>query len=276
MGFQFSVIVPVHFAISEWQLKESLDSVTIDQDLLPSELILVIDGTIESSFFEFINLYKAHSNIPIKIVHTGPVPKGPGFARNMGVNNADFSVVAFMDSDDVSVRSRFRSQVPLLYEGCYDLIGGQISEYDEMLTEVLSIRSVPTNSQDILNTFKFRNPINNVTVVVKKEVFIKLGGYPNLFFGEDYVLWLKFAEGGYRMLNLESVLVKVRTGDEFLSRRFGFDSLVKNLKLSCYLMNFELVGVAYSLLRMMKFFVLLLLPKSWQYHYLKKYTRNLT
>jgi glycosyltransferase involved in cell wall biosynthesis len=275
MEYKFSVVIPVHFAINELQLKESFDSVAINQLLLPSELIIVVDGTIQPSRLEFINLYASQLSMPLKLFFTGPSPKGPGYTRNLGVQNAIFEMVAFMDSDDVSLPDRFLKQIPLLNESCYDLIGGQIEELDETLTKSISIRSVPLNNQDIYNEFKIRNPINNVTVVIKRDIFLELGGYPELFFGEDYVLWLKMAERNCKMINIDSVLVKVRTGEGFLSRRFGSDYFKKNLQLSYYLMKFKTVGLRYSLLRMLKFIFLYTLPKNLQYFFVKKFTRNL-
>ena len=97
MDYKFSVVIPVHFAINEIQLKESFDSVAINQQLLPSEVIIVVDGTIQPSRLEFINLYTSQIKIPFKLLFTGPSPKGPGFTRNLGVQNATFGVVAFMD-----------------------------------------------------------------------------------------------------------------------------------------------------------------------------------
>lgn len=275
MEYKFSVVIPVHFAINELQLKESFDSVSIYQQLLPSELIIVVDGTIQPSRQEFIDVYASHLSIPVKVLFTGPSPKGPGYTRNLGVQNASFDVIGFMDSDDVSLPERFFKQIPLLFESHYDLIGGQIEELDETLTKSISKRTVPLNDRDIYNEFKLRNPINNVTVVIKRNIFIELGGYPELFFGEDYVLWLKMAERDCRMLNLDSVLVKVRTGEGFLSRRFGNDYFKKNLYLSYHLMKFKPVGFRYSLLRMFKFMFLYILPKNLQYFLVKKFTRNL-
>lgn len=273
--YKFSVIIPVHFAISELQLKESFDSVVVNQQLLPSELIIVIDGTIQPSISNFINVYISQLIIPCKLFFTGPSSKGPGFARNLGVQNSTFNIVAFMDSDDVSLSDRFLKQVPILYESDCDLIGGQIEEFNETLTDRIGFRSVPLNNKDIYKEFKIRNPINNVTVAIKKDIFIELGGYPNLFFGEDYILWLKMAERKCKMMNLDSVLVKVRTGDAFLSRRFGTNYLIKNFQLSLKLMKFKNVGLIFSVLRMLKFILIYILPKNLQYFLLKKYTRNL-
>ena len=83
------------------------------------------------------------------------------------------------------------------------------------------------------------------------------------------------AERKCKMMNLDSVLVKVRTGDPFLSRRFGTNYLIKNFQLSLKLMKFKNVGIIFSFLRMLKFILIYILPKSLQYFLLKKYTRNL-
>ena len=82
------------------------------------------------------------------------------------------------------------------------------------------------------------------------------------------------AERKCKMKNLDSVLVKVRTGDAFLSRRFGTNHLLKNFQLSLKLMKFKNVGLIFSFLRMLKFIFIYILPRKLQYFLLKKYNRN--
>ena len=83
------------------------------------------------------------------------------------------------------------------------------------------------------------------------------------------------AERKCKMMNLDSIIVKVRTGDAFLSRRFGTNYLIKNFQLSLKLMKFKNVGLIFSFLRMLKFILIYILPKRLQYFLLKKFTRNL-
>ncbi|BFG70362.1 glycosyltransferase [Sediminibacterium sp. KACHI17] len=273
--YKFSVIVPVHYTITAAQLKASLDSVMLNQSMLPSEVVVVIDGTIDNYLSIFLRDYLSKSPISTMILNTGPVSKGPGVTRNFGVKHASYPIIAFMDSDDVSLPNRFEQQIPIIHNQNYDLVGGQIEELDELLKNRISLRTVPLNDEDIKKEFKKRNPINNVTVAIKKEAFLQVGGYPDLYFGEDYVLWVKMAEKKYRFLNLNTILVNVRTGDSFLNRRFGRDYFKKNIYLCMYLSKYPTVGFRYSFLRMVKFSLLFILPKRLQYLFVKKYTRNL-
>lgn len=273
MVYKFSVIIPVHYAVTSDQLVQCFDSI-VNQTLHPSELIIVIDGKISDELKTSINNYLSNCIIN-SFVFENEVSKGPGITRNIGVKNAKHTIVAFMDSDDVCVKNRFELQIPLLFENNYDLVGGQIEELNESLTESISIRSVPLNQSEIINEFKHRNPINNVTVAMKRDLFQALGGYPNLYFGEDYILWLKMAEKDCKFVNLGEVLVKVRTGNDFLNRRFGKKYLKKNILLCRYLSKFPLIGFWYANLRIIKFLFLYLMPKNLQYYFVKKYTRNL-
>ena len=275
MDFKFSVIIPIHNSVSEIQLKESFDSVVISQFLKPTELILVIDGFIEQPKLRFIKTYASNLNISSKILFTGLIPKGPGYSRNLGAENAKHNIIAFMDSDDVSMPDRFIKQIPLLERSNFDLVGGQIEERDETLSKKISVRSVPLNNVDIYKEFKYRNPINNVTVAIRKKIFLDSGGYPELFFGEDYILWLKMTEIDCNFKNLDSILVRVRTGKEFLKRRFTSIYFKRNLKLSFYLSKFKAVGMRYSALRMFKVFIISSLPSRIQYYMIKRFTRDL-
>ncbi|MNN92435.1 hypothetical protein D3C81_2107200 [compost metagenome] len=40
---------------------------------------------------------------------------------------------------------------------------------------------------------------------------------------EDYNLWLRLISAGYKVANLDIILVKARTGDSMLSRRKGLE-----------------------------------------------------
>lgn len=126
-----------------------------------------------------------------------------------------------MDADDFSVANRFELQINKFKQYNVDIIGGQIDEYDESLRFYLNTRKVPLNNPSIKKTIKYRNNINNVTVMIKKKTFESLGGFPDLYFGEDYILWLLAIEKNYQIINLEETLVIVRTNQDFVNKRLG-------------------------------------------------------
>ena len=115
--------------------------------------------------------------------------------------------------------------------------------------------------------------MNNVTVALKKEIFLKVGGYPNIFFGEDYILWLKLDKEGYQFHNLKEVLVKVRTGLSFFERRYTFKQLQNNFILFRYLIKFQRVGFFYPLARLSTFILLFTMPRTIRIFFVVKFTR---
>lgn len=77
-----------------------------------------------------------------------------------------------------------------------------------------------------------RTSINHACAMFRKSAVIKSGGYP-LFDGlcEDCWLALRILKKGYSIYNLSKYLVKVRGGDDLLTRRSGI-SYIKQEVLS--------------------------------------------
>ena len=258
---RFSVIIPIHFNIGLKYIINSIDSI-INQTIIPFEIIIVFDGKISSQVTDYItNLSTDIIKINIIIIRN-KVNVGPGISRNIGVQASTSDYIAFMDADDFSFPDRFELQLKYLYENKFDIIGGQIDEFDESLNNFINSRQVPLTNIDIINTMKYRNAVNNVTVMMRKECFMELGGYPNLYFGEDYVLWLKAIDKGYKIINLNKTLVKVRTDCDFVEKRLGFKNFKNNLLLYPHLVNSKSIGIFFATYRLMKISFLLLLPLS--------------
>jgi amylovoran biosynthesis glycosyltransferase AmsE len=165
-----------------------------------------------------------------------------------------------MDADDLSISNRFQLQIDHFLETDNDIIGGQIEEYNESLSKFINKREVPTNFEEIKKSMKYRNTINNVTVMMKKDVFNKLGGYPNLYFGEDYLLWLKAIENNFKLSNLSDTLVLVRTNRNFVVKRLGFKNFRNNLHLCKYLYKYKSVGFFFTFYRIVKVSIMTILP----------------
>lgn len=61
-----------------------------------------------------------------------------------------------------------------------------------------------------------------MTVVMRKDQYLKADGYLDWHFNEDYYLWIRMAEAGCSFANLPDVLVNVRVGEEMYARRGGW------------------------------------------------------
>ena len=93
---------------------------------------------------------------------------------------------------------------------------------------------MPILHEDIVKFAKKRSPFNHMTVMFKKSIILKEGGYPDLRYFEDYALWIKLLIKGYNCLNIPHVLVKVRSGRSLINRRRGIRYLKNEFKLLRY------------------------------------------
>ncbi len=269
---KYSVIIPVHFTTQYNHFVTAISSI-INQTILPYEIIIICDGPLHKTVYDYIDKISNSTHRIIFLVVKNRINIGPGLSRNIGVGKSTTDHIAFMDADDYSVSNRFELQIKYFIENDIDILGGQIEEYDENLSNLISLRSVPLKKRIIVKNMKFRNSINNVTVFMKKKCFQEIGGFPNLFFGEDYILWLNAIKAGYKIENIDVTLVKVRTSSNFVEKRLGFSNLKNNLKLFPYLIKSTDVGFIFAIYRIAKIAIIFLLPKFIKKHLFYKFNR---
>lgn len=200
---------PAHFA-------ESIKSITKDQTCPPSEVVVVADGPLTSELNEVLN-----KNNEITVVRLDQ-NRGAGVARAVGINNAAHDLVAFQDSDDLCVPKRFERQLQYFDNNPEtDALGGYIAEFDKNPNKPHAVREVPTQSSSIARWGKIRSPLNQTTVMAKRESILTAGNYRPDDRMEDYSLWARMLTKGMKLANLPSVLAKVRAGESEMSARRG-------------------------------------------------------
>jgi glycosyltransferase involved in cell wall biosynthesis len=270
--FYFSVILPIHNGINSSQLSLCIDSLLL-QTLIPTEIIIIFDGYVNDDIESVINNKLSNISFPYKILKN-KINRGPGYSRNLAIKFSTYNIVAFMDADDYSVPNRFELQIPLVSNNLYDIVGGQIAEFYDNIDDIISIRRVPLNSFKIKKQLKRYSSMNNVTVAIKKDILLKHGGFPEIYYGEDYLLWIKLAEFNYKFYNFNEILVKVRTDKNFLTRRFSKQQLKNNFILFNNLVKFESIGFLFPTLRLISFLFLFYLPDNIRKFIFLKIIRN--
>jgi glycosyltransferase involved in cell wall biosynthesis len=222
----FSVVMPVYKGDHLIFFQEAINSI-LNQSLLPNEIILVIDGPVKKPLEDLI--IKITENRIINCIWLKE-NVGRGAARNIGILESKCNLIALMDADDISDLNRFENQINFINQG-YDVVGGYISEFQTNLGDESLIRKVPKSHSEIIRRGKFLQPINNVTIMLKKEIYFKAGGYKNLMFIEDYDLFFRMYSVGARFLNLSLNLVYVRVLNEQYHRRRGKKYFLEELSL---------------------------------------------
>lgn len=259
----FTVITSVYKKDQAEYVQQAFDSIYLNQTRKPSEIIVVVDGPVSNAIYALLEEYVQHYPEVFQIIKL-PENKGLGNALKIGVDRASNSIVARMDSDDISVSDRFEKQLVFLgaHPEC-DIVGGQITEFIDNPNNIVAKREVPCTNEDIYKYMRSRCALNHPTVMFKKESVLKAGNYIDWFWNEDYYMWVRMMEQGCIFANLPEVLVNMRSGLEQYGRRGGkkyFDSEIGIKKLM--LNKGMITRKEYIINYVERFIVQLMLPNS--------------
>ena len=245
-----------------YHFDRALESITDAQSIKPSEIVLVVDGPINDQIEGVIEKYTKKYNIfnVIRLQNN----RGLGNALKIAVENSSYELIARMDSDDISLPNRFANQIKMFLENeSIEVVGGDIAEFIGDETNIVAYRRVPVYDLEIKEYLKKRCPLNHVSVMYKKSAVQRAGGYIDLFWNEDYYLWIRMAECGVVMANTGTVLVNVRTGDDMYKRRGGKKYFESEKYLQKYMLDRKMIGTMTYILNILKRWILqVLLPSS--------------
>lgn len=231
----FSVLLPVYSGDRPEFLRRAYDSVTVEQTLPPTEVVIVRDGPVgEQMSHELAAIVGASAVVPTRVVE---LTENVGLARALeaGLAECRYEIVARMDADDISRPGRFAAQVPLVAGGL-DIVGSAVQEFmDEQ--EPGLVRLPPVGAGQIQHRARFVSPFNHPTVVYRRSAVRDAGGYQDLPLMEDYWLFARMLLAGARPENLAEPLVLYRIGAGAYARRGGRGILRSELGLQRRLLS---------------------------------------
>ena len=234
---KFSILMSVYSKENPEYLAQSLQSLT-DQTLKSNEVILVEDGPLGPELKDVIESFRKKLNITSVRLETN---SGLAVALNEGLKHCTYELVARMDSDDVSLPHRFEKQVAFMVANPEVVVSSAwIEERSVDMQSALCVRSVPQSHEQIAAFAKSRSPISHPVVIYKKSAVLGVGGYP-VIYPEDYLLWCLLISKGYTLRNIPEVLLQMRTGDDFITRR-GYNFLKGQIKIYWLMKKIEFIG----------------------------------
>jgi len=156
------------------------------------------------------------------------------------------------------------------------VIGGYMNEFEDETSKSIGIKKVPLSEKEIKQTIKLSNPFNHPTVLFKKSIVQRVGGYSSDFLGfEDYELWARIIKEGYEVLNIPKVLVNFRVNKAQISRRKGTSYIKKEFKLIKQLNKLGHISMIGLIRKLMISIVLRILPNSLFQFIITQYRRTL-
>ena len=189
--FKVSVVMPVYNA--EKYVEEAvLSAVHLDE---VGEIILIEDGSKDNSFAICKNLANTYNKITL-LVHENNENKGASVSRNVGIQNAKFSYISFLDADDVYAENRFIADAINFLEnpeidGVYSAVGYLNEPDGKIFTLSKTIQPNKLFHYLLRGTYGHFHT-NGITV--KTSVFQEIGYFnPKLRLHQDTEMWLRMA-----------------------------------------------------------------------------------
>lgn len=192
-----------------------------EQDFQDFELVAVDDGSSDSTAGILAGFARRDPRIrTLRQEHAGIVR-----ALNRGIECSRAPVIARMDADDVSLPGRLSAQLEYLRghpdvgviacrvgtEGSAGKGAKGFAEYVRWQNRLLDHASIFTN--------RFvESPVTHPSVMYRKELVERFGGYREGNFPEDYELWLRWMEAGVVFHKLPEVLLQWHDSPDRLTR----------------------------------------------------------
>jgi glycosyltransferase involved in cell wall biosynthesis len=136
-------------------------------------------------------------------------------ALDAGLAAARAPLIARMDADDEAHPERLAAQTAFLAApehaaiglvGCQVAYGGDRNANAGYALHVDWINALMTPEEIALNRF-VESPFAHPSVMFRRELVERLGGYRDGDFPEDYELWLRWLDSGVRMAKVPQVLL---------------------------------------------------------------------
>lgn len=206
---KISVLIPVYNTAEEY-LRDAIESI-LNQTYGDFELIILNDGStnncedvIKSYSDERIKYYKNEANL------------GLSKTRNNLHELANCEFIAYMDSDDISDKTRLEKQINFLEKNPdVNIIGTNCEKFPKY-----SVDNYFISHQDIKNSFLFRGcGFCSASAMIKKRILdeTKIKYDENIVSAEDYTFWLELIDSA-TFANIPEVLYRYRWHEGNISR----------------------------------------------------------
>ena len=212
-------------------LPEAIDSILAQT--CPSWKLIMCDDGSKDDTYAVAEAYRAKHPDKIVLIKNEE-NKGLNYTLNHCLQYADTEYIARMDGDDISLPTRLEKELAFLEENPkYAIVSTQMVYFDE--NGDFRTGGAGTG-EPMLNNIVMGTPFCHAPCMVRKEAYDAVGGYAerkDRLRVEDWDLWIRMYEKGYKGYNLSEALYKMRDDRNAKSRR-KFKYRINEMKVSAY------------------------------------------
>lgn len=272
MKQQYSVLMAVYHKEKAEYLKASMDSIW-NQTIPTDNFVLVCDGTLTEELEEEIKEQQKFHKHSLSVVRLEE-SVGLGRALNYGMQYCNHTIIARMDSDDISKPYRMEIQLEVMKKEEADIVGSSVEEFSGSTEEIQAVRKMPQTHEEIIGFLGKRNPFNHPSIMYKKSAVEAVEGYLDCPFFEDYYLWARMLKAGYKGYNVPDSLLYMRAGQNMYQRRGGFRYAITAFKFRTKLKKMGISNWKQYLVSAFGQVFVCLIPNSFREKFYQKFLRS--
>lgn len=269
----YSILMSVYSGEKPEYLRQSIDSM-INQSYRTNDFVLVCDGMLTDELNEVVKEYEQRFG---DVFHVVRLEKnvGTGQCANIGIDACVNEYIVKMDSDDIALPDRCEKQLEFLFEHPeLDMCGAFIEEFDTDTNESIAVKRTPECNDEIHKYARRRNPFNNQTLVFKKSMAKKIGGYTTVKRCEDYDFVVRMLHNGAKGANIQEVLVRYRVSKSNYERRQNWANTKSFISVRWRIFKMGYSNIIDFLIPCAAQIVIFILPKSFTGKIYKKFLRR--
>ncbi|WP_420924833.1 glycosyltransferase [Aeromonas veronii] len=220
-----AVIMSVYRTDSFQFVKDAINSIL--SQTYPCTLYIYQDGPVSTEISYLLDTISyANDNV---IFFVSDVNHGLAHALNFMIDHVvseGYDFIARMDSDDISRPTRIAKQIDYFKQHPdVDVLGASCREFGA--SYALVEKHLPKSHAELVDFSVARCPFIHPTVMFRSRLFFNGVRYPtDTKLTEDMALWLKLIEDGYRLANLNEVLLDYRLNANAVKRRQGIGKAI--------------------------------------------------
>lgn len=195
------------------ELRKSIDSI-LHQTYKNIEFIIVDDNPDNDELKSFLESIEDNR---VKLLFN---KSNLGLVKSLNrmLEVAQGNYIARMDADDIAVENRLEKQLRFLKENKLDIVGGDIARIDEDDNVIQKYMHFPSTDKKIRKYIAWGSCMPHPTWLVKKDVYMQLGGYRDIHCCEDYDFLLRaIACDKYKLGNVPDICLLYRVRGNSIS-----------------------------------------------------------
>lgn len=210
-----SVVMSIYKEELEW-VKQAVDSI-LNQTYKELEFIIVVDNPqIDSRTKDYLEDLSKNKSVRILFNEQNV---GLACSLNRGIEVSSGSLIARMDADDIAFKNRIETEVKYLINNHVDVVSCRCIHINEAGEQISKSSKIPVNPENLL---RIGNCVLHPGALIKKNALANVNGYRNFKQSQDYDLWLRMLDNGYKINIINENLMYYRVRQENISNKYKY------------------------------------------------------